>query len=95
MKAKKGFRLTDVCGNHMLIAEGKENLDYSYIISMNDSSKLLWENIQGKDFTAEDLAAILMDNYEIDDDTPLPYDQALNDARQVLGQWQSIGIVEP
>ena len=94
MKAKPGFRLTEVCGNHMLIAEGKENIDYSYIISMNDSSKLLWESIQGKEFTDEDLAKILMDNYQISDDEPLPHDQALHDAHQIAQQWLKVGIIE-
>lgn len=94
MKAKPGFRLTDVCGNHMLIAEGKENIDYSYIISMNDSSKLLWESIQGKDFTDEDLAQILMDNYQISEDTPLSHDQALHDAKDIAQEWLKVGIVE-
>lgn len=94
MKAKKGFRLTEVCGQTMLIAEGEENIDFSNIISMNESSKLLWESIQGKDFTAEDLAKILVDNYEIDDNTPLSFDQALTDANNLVSQWQEAGILE-
>lgn len=94
MKAKKGFRLTEVCGQTMLIAEGEENIDFSNIISMNESSKLLWESIQGKNFTAEDLAKILVDNYEIDDNTPLPFDQALTDANNLVSQWQEAGILE-
>lgn len=95
MKAKPGFRLTDVCGNNILVAEGKENIDYSNIVSMNESSKLLWESIQDKDFTTEDLAQILMDNYEIDDNTPLSHGQALSDAQNVADAWVAAGIVTP
>ena len=94
MKAKPGFRITEVCGSYILVAEGKENIDFSNIISMNESSKLLWESIQGKDFTAEDLAKILVNNYQIDDKTPLPYDQALKDAKGVVKQWAEAGIIE-
>lgn len=94
MKVKPGFRLTDVCGTNILIAEGKENIDFSNIISMNDSSKLLWEAIKDKDFTVEDLAKLLTDNYQIDEDTPLPYDQALRDAKELAKQWIEAGIVE-
>lgn len=94
MKAKPGFRLTEVCGNYILVAEGKENLDYSNIISMNESSKLLWENIQDKDLSEEELAKILMDNYEIDENTPLPHDQALHDVQHIVEQWKSVGIIE-
>lgn len=94
MKVKPGFRLTDVCGTNILVAEGKENIDFSNIISMNDSSKLLWDSIQNKDFTVEDLAKILVDNYQIDDKTPLPYKQALKDAQELAEQWKKSGIIE-
>lgn len=90
MKAKKGFKVTDVCGSHIVIAEGEENIDFSNIISMNDSALLLWNSIQGKEFTVEDLANILMENYQIDDNTPLPKDKALKDAQEVADQWKEV-----
>ena len=46
MKAKKGFNLRDVCGEKIIVAEGKENIDFSNIISMNESSAYLWQNAQ-------------------------------------------------
>lgn len=94
MKTKPGFRLSEVCGSYMLIAEGEENLDFCDLISMNESSKLLWDSVQGRDFTDQDLAQILMDNYQIDDDTPLPPHQALEDARSIMQKWKEAGIAE-
>lgn len=94
MKAKKGFNLRNVCGQNLIVAEGKENMDFSNIISMNESSALLWETIQGKDFTVEDLAQLLQDNYQIDDNTPLPQEQALKDATKIADQWRKAGILE-
>jgi hypothetical protein len=94
MKAKKGFNLRNVCGQNLIVAEGKENMDFSNIISMNESSALLWEKIQGKDFSVEDLAQILQDEYQIDENTPLPREQALQDAATVAGQWKEAGILE-
>ena len=32
MKAKKGFNLRNVCGEQLIVAEGKENIDFSNII---------------------------------------------------------------
>jgi hypothetical protein len=93
MKTKPGFKVTDVCGSHIIIAEGKENIDFSNIISLNDSALLLWNNIQGKDFTVEDLANILVNNHQLDDNTPLPREQALKDAKDVADQWKEAGIV--
>lgn len=94
MKAKQGFNLRLVCGQHIIVAEGKENMDFSNIISMNESSALLWERIQGREFTVDDLAQILQDEYQLDDDTPLPHDRALQDAMTVATQWREAGIIE-
>lgn len=88
MRAKKGFNLRDICGQNIIVAEGKENIDFSNIISMNKSSALLWKSIQGKDFTVDDLTKILTDNYEVDDAT------AKKDATILVKQWQDAGIIE-
>lgn len=93
MKKKPGFRLTDVCGVNVLIAEGKENIDFSNIVSMNDTAKFLWESIDDSEFSEEELAKLLVDNYQIDDNTPLPYEQALNDVRETVKSWKDAGII--
>ena len=56
MRTKKGFKLREVCGEKILLAEGVENIDFSDIISMNASSAYLWEQVDGKDFTVEEMA---------------------------------------
>ncbi len=89
MKAKKGFNLREICGEQMIVAEGKENIDFSNIISMNESSAYLWKAVAGKEFTPNDLAQLLTDRYEVDLDT------ALTDAQTLAGQWIKAGIVEP
>lgn len=88
MRVKKGFTLRTICGESILLAEGKENIDFSDIISMNPTAVYLWENVQDKDFTAEDLARLLTDQYEVDEAT------ALEDANELAGQWKKAGIVE-
>ncbi|MBO4827461.1 MAG: PqqD family protein [Prevotella sp.] len=89
MKAKKGFNLRTVCGENIIVAEGKENIDFSNIISMNESSAYLWKNIQEKEsFTAEDLAKLLTEEYDVDEDT------ALADAETLAAQWVQAGICE-
>ena len=45
MKIKKGFVLKDICGESIIVAEGKENIDFTKIISMNESSAFLWESV--------------------------------------------------
>lgn len=94
MKAKKGFNLREVCGEQIIVAEGKENLDFTNIISMNESSAFLWNSVQGKEFTIEDLADLLVDNYMIDENTPLDRERAKRDAQAMLDKWVEANIVE-
>ena len=69
MKAKTGFNLRNVCGEQVIVAEGRENIDFSNIISMNETSAYLWNAIQDKDFTVEDLVKLLMQEYDVDEQT--------------------------
>ena len=88
MKAKKGFNLRTVCNEQIIVAEGEANIDFSNIISMNESSAYLWNEITGIDFTPEILAKLLLERYEVSEDT------ALNDAKNVSEQWMKAGIIE-
>lgn len=60
MKTKKGFVLRNVCGENIIVAEGKENIDFTKIISMNETAAYLWKNVEGKDFDSDTLKNLLM-----------------------------------
>ena len=88
MKIKKGFNLRNICGEYIIVAEGIENIDFSRIISLNESAAYLWKNIQGTDFDVESLTKLLLEEYEIDEAT------AHNDATQLITKWAEVGIIE-
>lgn len=88
MKTKEGFNLRSVCGESIIVAEGRENIDFSNIISMNESSAYLWANVVGKEFSANDLVALLTEQYDVDEET------AFNDAQVLIQQWLEAGIIE-
>lgn len=87
MRTKKGFNLRNVCGENIIVAEGVDNIDFSRIISLNESAAYLWKKVQDKDFTAEDLTSLLLDEYDVDEQT------AKQDAETLLKQWQKAEIV--
>ncbi len=88
MKAKKGFNLRNVCGEHVVVADGKENIDFSKIINMNESSAYLWSNLQGKDFTVDDMVALLTQEYDVDDAT------AHRDSEHLMALWKEAGLLD-
>ena len=49
--------MQNVCGEHIIIPAGIENVDFSKIISLNPTAAYLWENVaKMESFTVEDMA---------------------------------------
>ncbi|MCH5169384.1 MAG: PqqD family protein [Prevotellaceae bacterium] len=88
MKIKNGFDLREVCGEHLIVAYGRENIDYNKVISLNESAAFLWRAVIGKDFTAQTLAELLVSEYDVDQET------AARDAQTLLDEWTSAGLTE-
>ncbi len=88
MKTKIGFNLRQICGENVIIAEGEENIDFSNIISMNESSVYLWKKIQDKEFSEDDLVKLLIEEYEVDEVT------AKSDISSLVKSWLNAGIIE-
>ncbi len=88
MKIKNGFVLKNICGESMVIAEGKENIDFSKIISLNESAAFLWNKVEGTSFTPQTLADFLVEEYDVS------RERALADAETLASQWLETGIAD-
>ena len=88
MRVKKGFELREVCGEHIIVAYGRENIDFNKVISLNESATFLWKNIVDKEFDANTLASLLQQEYEVDAET------ASRDAKVLLDDWTKVGLTE-
>lgn len=88
MKFKKGYRLRSLGQEFILVAEGLEAVDFSRMISMNESAAFLWREVEGKDFDTEMLTTLLTDNYDIDRET------AQKDVNALLASWSAAGLIE-
>lgn len=88
MKTKIGFNLRQICGENVIIAEGEENIDFSNIISMNESSAYLWKNIQDKEFSEVELVKLLTEEYDVDEII------AKSDVDSLVKSWLNAGIIE-
>ena len=77
-----------MCGENIIVAEGEENIDFSDIISMNETSAYLWKQVQGKEFTPEQLVELLMQEYDVAEG------EALRDVEQLIKVWCEAGIAE-
>jgi hypothetical protein len=87
MRTKKGYRLRPLGKEYILVAEGLEVEDANQMISMNATAAFLWEAVEGKDFDAETLAQLLVDEYGIDSET------AKKDVKPLLQTWKDASII--
>ena len=86
MKINKGFELRELCGEHLIVATGVENIDFSKVISLNESAAYLWNEVKDKEFTPALLAALLTERYDVPDAV------ALADATELAEHWVSVGL---
>ena len=89
MRQKKGFVLRCVCGENVIVGEGLETINFGKLISLNESAAYLWKRATDMgDFTAQQLAEALQEEYEVNSE------QALSDVERIITEWQKVGIVE-
>lgn len=87
MKFKKEYKVRSIAGENVVIMQGSAGSDMTRIISLNDSSLLLWNELQGKEFEVADIAAILVENYGIDTAT------AESDAKAWVEKLQECNLI--
>lgn len=88
MRLKNGFVLREMCGEHIVSGEGIEHINFNKLISLNSTAAFLWKEAEGRDFTAETLAELLIDRYGIDKEL------AVRDSENLIKAWTEAGIAE-
>lgn len=88
MKIKEGFILRKICGEYVVVGEGLAQVNFNKMLSLNASAAYLWEKLEGKEFTVQDMADALMEQYEVEND------RAYEDAAALAGKWVEEGVVE-
>ena len=88
MRLLDGLVLRPLAGEFIVTGEGLSRVDFSKVVSLNATAAYLWEQVQGKEFTAEDLVALLTARYDVD------AQQARADVDKMLESWRQAGLVE-
>ena len=88
MKIKQGCKLREIAGENVVIMQGRQGADFTQIITLNDSAVVLWNAVEEKEFTVEDAAKALTDNFDVDEAT------ALQDAERWVAKMKECELVE-
>ncbi len=89
MKKKSGFQVRDIAGEKVLVAYGLENIDFSKMVSLNETACFIWELIEpGEEIDVDKLTTAVMNEYEIDSAS------ARKDIEELLEAWKEEGLME-
>ena len=69
MRINNKYKLRKVAGESVVIMQGAYGLDLTKIISFNETSEWLWNELADKDFNQNDVEALLMSKYEVEETT--------------------------
>ena len=88
MKLKQNFELREICGEHVVIPCGIENVNFDSIIHLNETGAFLWRQAEKGEFSVESLTAALLAEYEVGEAT------AKADVAAFIGRLQEQKLAE-
>ena len=65
MKFKEGYKVRSIAGENVIIKQGRFGADMTRVISLNETSLFLWNELQGNEFEIEDVINTLTENYDV------------------------------
>lgn len=88
MKFREGYKVREIAGEHVVIMQGRLGADMTRVIALNETSLLLWNSLQQKEFEIEDIVSVLTENYDVDPQV------ALKDATAWVEKLKECKLVE-
>lgn len=80
--------MREVCGKNVIVGEGLGTIDFGKLLTLNETATWLWKKCEElSDFTVEQLANTLCEEYNVDINT------ARDDVAEVLASWQKSGVL--
>lgn len=87
MRLRDNIFLYPVGHEFAVIDPGKNWKQESYIYPMNECCALLWNTFQRREFTAEDMADVLCQHYDVSREV------AMADVHQMLQEWENYELL--
>ena len=88
MKIKQQYQVRNIAGENVVILQGRYGADLTRIITHNESALLMWNEIAGREFSIDELVAILQENYDVDAAT------AQRDSELWVAKMKECGLIE-
>lgn len=87
MRLLDGLVLRPLGREFIVTGDGLSRIDFSKVVSMNATAAYLWEQLQGRDFSVEEMAGLLTARYDVSEQT------ARADAAKLSDSWAKAGLL--
>ncbi|MCF0174711.1 MAG: PqqD family peptide modification chaperone [Bacteroidales bacterium] len=87
MRINPNLKIRNVAGENVVIMPNDGTSDLTSVLSLNESSKFLWEKLSAGEFEVADAAALLVAEYGIDEVL------AKSDAAAWVNQLSQVGAL--
>ena len=87
MHLKEGYILREL-GDDTVVIGGETPVDFQRLIPLNSSAAYLWRCVEGREFDAQTLAELLLEEYEVD------RTEAEDAAEDIAQAWIRAGLAE-
>ena len=87
MKIKENIKLRKIGKEKILIVNDGKQADYTRVVNLNDTAAFLLEQTGSNEFSIESWANILLDEYDIDEET------AFKDCSSLIEKLNEAGII--
>ena len=88
MKIKEGFILKEIAGNFVVVPIGENLVDFSSMITTNETGAFLWGKLQNG-VTEDELCQSILGEYE-----GVSFEEALSDVKEFVNTLKEKNIVE-
>ena len=87
MKLKENLNVRKIGDEYMMVSDSGSGLDYTRVISLNESAAYLVQEVNQKEFTKEEWITLLMDKYNVDEE------QAKADVKLLIEKFAKEGQI--
>ena len=87
MRILDGLVLRPLGREFIVTGDGLSRIDFSKVVSMNATAAYLWKELQGRDFSVEEMTGLLTARYDVSEEA------ARADAAKLLDSWAKAGLL--
>lgn len=87
MRILDGLVLRPLGREFIVTGDGLSRIDFSKVVSMNATAAYLWEQLQGRDFSEEEMTTLLTARYDVSEEI------ARADVAKLLESWRKAGVL--